>query len=112
MINIINSQNAMQPITPTNFIYNVLEILEVFLGQIQESKGFTYQELQKLKKSKVIKTYTCSICLSKLQKYNKKHVFLPCNHCFHKDCIFEWLKDNNTCPNCNYDLREYLKKNN
>ena len=30
MINIINSQNAMQPITPTNFLYNVLEILDVF----------------------------------------------------------------------------------
>ncbi|MDA9673940.1 hypothetical protein N9T73_00390 [bacterium] len=110
--NLDNLDNLIERITPTNFLYTVFEIIDVFFNKKQEIKGFTTEELKKLKKSKVRKTHICSICLSQLQRFNKKHIFLPCNHCFHKDCIFEWLKDNNTCPNCKYDLNEFLKKNN
>ncbi|KAM7274838.1 hypothetical protein ACFE04_016704 [Oxalis oulophora] len=43
---------------------------------------------------------TCPICLS---EYNTKETikFIPeCQHCFHADCIDEWLRMNGTCPVC------------
>ncbi|KAJ1429495.1 Zinc finger, RING-type [Sesbania bispinosa] len=42
----------------------------------------------------------CWICLS---EYNSKETIklIPeCKHCFHADCIDEWLRMNNTCPVC------------
>ena len=39
----------------------------------------------------------CPICLKKLD--NDK-VYLNCNHYFHKECIMNWKKRNNTCPIC------------
>tara|TARA_B100000123_G_C25724588_1_gene426256 strand:+ start:1265 stop:1639 length:375 start_codon:yes stop_codon:yes gene_type:complete len=41
----------------------------------------------------------CSICLEKYIK-NDKLINLHCSHSFHKDCLNEWLKKNNTCPQC------------
>ncbi|CAN0901843.1 Putative RING-H2 finger protein ATL21A [Linum grandiflorum] len=43
---------------------------------------------------------TCSICLS---EYNPKETLktIPgCHHCFHAECIDEWLRLNGTCPIC------------
>tara|TARA_B100000900_G_scaffold388416_1_gene380442 strand:- start:15878 stop:16249 length:372 start_codon:yes stop_codon:yes gene_type:complete len=41
----------------------------------------------------------CSICLEQYIK-NDKIINLNCSHSFHKDCLNEWLKKNNTCPQC------------
>ena len=47
-------------------------------------------------------TYTssiCSICLSEIN--DSISIFKTyCDHCFHIDCIFPWISDNTTCPNC------------
>ncbi len=45
-------------------------------------------------------TRTCTICLND----NQPPCFmtrLPCNHCFDYDCIQQWLRTQNFCPNCN-----------
>ncbi|XP_065062631.1 E3 ubiquitin-protein ligase RNF181-like [Rhopilema esculentum] len=41
----------------------------------------------------------CPICLVEFteDELGKK---LPCNHCFHSDCIIPWLKKTNSCPVC------------
>lgn len=44
--------------------------------------------------------YTCSICLSDYQPKDTIRTIPECNHCFHIDCIDEWLKINTTCPVC------------
>ena len=44
----------------------------------------------------------CSICFNVLNKC----IELPCKHCFHKDCIIPWFKNNNTCPNCRVEFIE------
>ena len=46
----------------------------------------------------------CGICLEELNSFSA----LPCGHCFHTECIYEWISKNMTCPECRVKLR--LKK--
>jgi hypothetical protein len=45
-----------------------------------------------------IREWECSICYEN----NKDNLITSsiCNHIFHKNCINEWLANNNTCPYC------------
>ena len=43
----------------------------------------------------------CSICLEEIKDSYK---VLTCNHCYHKECIIEWLNYKEECPNCRKDL--------
>jgi len=45
----------------------------------------------------------CPICLEKYV-VNDKILNLECNHKFHKGCLSEWLKNNNTCPQCRENI--------
>lgn len=42
----------------------------------------------------------CSICQSELVDTESKICKLPCNHYFHNDCVFQWLKLHGLCPIC------------
>ena len=45
----------------------------------------------------------CSICRDSLTHGTRlRH----CGHCFHADCINEWLGINTRCPVCRHDIRE------
>lgn len=43
---------------------------------------------------------TCPICLSEYRSKDTIRCIPYCRHCFHADCIDEWLRMNNTCPLC------------
>ncbi|XP_043718112.1 putative RING-H2 finger protein ATL21A [Telopea speciosissima] len=43
---------------------------------------------------------TCSICLAEYQPKETLRTIPQCQHCFHADCIDEWLRTNATCPLC------------
>jgi hypothetical protein len=46
---------------------------------------------------------SCAICMDDFKENdNKKVAELNCSkfHIFHVDCIKEWIKKNDTCPNC------------
>ena len=72
--------------------------------------------LSKLKKFKLTKKYckkgkdgklelpNCCICLSEIEK-GKEAMLLPCGHIFHSKCCLGWLKDNNTCPMCRFEIK-------
>ena len=49
----------------------------------------------------------CTICqeaITKGQDFARLHCSNIVNHCYHKECILPWLKNNNTCPVCRADL--------
>ena len=48
---------------------------------------------------------SCCICLNDVQK-NEETVLLPCGHMFHWDCCLKWLKNNNTCPMCRFEIKD------
>ena len=39
-------------------------------------------------------------------KNGDKTIILPCIHIFHSECIKNWLKTQNTCPICKFNLTE------
>lgn len=46
----------------------------------------------------IIIKMSCSICLESLQKTLR--IVTKCDHTFHKICLEDWMKENNTCPLC------------
>ncbi|KAF8403701.1 hypothetical protein HHK36_011805 [Tetracentron sinense] len=42
----------------------------------------------------------CSICLSEYRPKDTVRCIPECHHCFHADCIDEWLRMSATCPLC------------
>jgi hypothetical protein len=42
----------------------------------------------------------CSICYNKYSESTGESCKLPCNHVYHKQCIFRWLENTKTCPLC------------
>ena len=46
----------------------------------------------------------CAICLEPYcdEDWLKR---LPCEHCFHEDCILHWFKDHTLCPMCRFDCQ-------
>lgn len=42
---------------------------------------------------------SCSICMEE-HKDDDVIMELPCTHCFHEDCVTQWIQENNSCPNC------------
>lgn len=51
---------------------------------------------------------TCSICLENYNNLKCSHT-CPCGHIYHKNCIDEWFKNNDTCPLCRNNISKYLK---
>ena len=45
----------------------------------------------------------CVICLEEYDR-GESITTLPCLHLFHTDCIRSWLKSNNNCPVCKYEI--------
>ncbi|KAA0064792.1 putative RING-H2 finger protein ATL69 [Cucumis melo var. makuwa] len=42
----------------------------------------------------------CSICLSDYKPHDSVRCIPDCRHCFHSDCVDEWLRMSATCPLC------------
>lgn len=59
------------------------------------------------------KTPKCVICCEEFQ-LGQNVIKMPCDHIFERECVEPWLKTNNTCPVCRYELpvedKEYEKE--
>jgi len=60
----------------------------------------TESSLSELKKNNINE---CSVCKEEFE-LKQKVMKIPCNHCFHNDCILPWLKERNSCPVCRFEL--------
>ena len=45
----------------------------------------------------------CVVCQENIAK-GETVLILPCGHFFHPECVTPWLRKNNTCPNCRFEL--------
>ena len=46
----------------------------------------------------------CCVCQSEIQ-IGEQTVLLPCGHMYHWECCLHWLKTNNTCPICRFEIK-------
>ena len=89
-----------------NMSYEELLALEERMGNV--SKGLTKEKIDKLPREKFFKNKfsddKCIICQYEF-KNSEKLIVLPCKHCFHPDCIEEWLKNQKVCPYCKVEVK-------
>ena len=75
----------------------------------------TREALSKLKRFPLIEKFcqkkngklelpNCCICQCEIE-LGKETVLLPCGHMYHWDCCLHWLKTNNTCPMCRFEIK-------
>ncbi|KAK9942331.1 hypothetical protein M0R45_008002 [Rubus argutus] len=51
---------------------------------------------------------SCTICLEEFGAETDDVVCMPCSHAFHgKECIEKWLRENDHCPVCRFQLHVY-----
>ena len=89
-----------------NMSYEELLALEERMGNV--SKGLTKEQIDKLPRDKFSKSKyaddKCIICQYEFKNYEKV-IVLSCKHCFHPDCIEEWLKNQKVCPYCKSEVK-------
>ena len=89
-----------------NMSYEELLALEDRIGNV--NKGLTKEQINKLKKEKYVKNKfiddKCIVCQYEFKSYEKL-ILLPCKHCFHPDCITQWLEKQKICPYCKSEVK-------
>ena len=57
--------------------------------------------------TRIVKDDSCDQCSICLEDYEPDTTVrqLPCNHCFHTDCLIPWLKEHRTCPLCRHNFQ-------
>ncbi|XWS65445.1 hypothetical protein CRYUN_Cryun05aG0113100 [Craigia yunnanensis] len=96
-----NNSNTNRGMNQRPIIDNSLDLSTVVLGLegpiIESYPKIVIGESRRLPKPN---NGPCSICLSEYQPNDTIRCIPDCHHCFHVDCIDEWLQMNATCPLC------------
>ena len=67
-------------------------------------KRFPLSEKHCKKNNGKMELPNCCICQNEIELGNET-VLLPCGHMYHWDCCLQWLKTNNTCPICRFEIK-------
>ncbi|XP_022996486.1 RING-H2 finger protein ATL66 [Cucurbita maxima] len=54
----------------------------------------------------------CCICLGVFEDGEKVKILALCHHCFHSECVDQWLRLQSSCPLCRISLRAADNSNN
>jgi hypothetical protein len=100
-----------------NFFEEILRILQPNMQQSERNahpptskenlsklKEFNMSEKYCKKENNKVELPNCCICLEEIS-LGEKSILLPCGHMFHSNCIVTWLKKNNTCPMCRFEIK-------
>ncbi|KAL7038845.1 hypothetical protein ACKWTF_009712 [Chironomus riparius] len=66
----------------------------------------TQEEMEELEVPSNISCESCVICISNLNLDTDRLRLLPCEHVFHENCLFNWLKMHAICPLCRHVLKD------
>ena len=65
------------------------------------------EEEKEKEKNQIDDNIKCPICLEQI-KHNDCALVTNCGHCYHRNCIGEWLKKSPKCPVCNGKILDEL----
>ena len=71
---------------------------------LKKLKRFNLEERFCKKNNGKIEMPNCCVCQSEIQ-IGEQTVLLPCGHMYHWECCLHWLKTNNTCPICRFEIK-------
>ena len=109
---IINGQDEPSPLSSfftsiiSISITNYVDSLEEKEEKKQEKEdNFIYLSFSDFDdKSKEIHK-ECPICIEEFKENCKKKLVLTdCNHCYHENCLREWISQHNNCPVCRHQF--------
>lgn len=101
----LSQEDHQQYPNPDNMTYEELLELEEKIGNV--SKGLSSDQIDKIKmkmySSKIYRNDKCIICQFEFKESEQVKVLL-CDHCFHKECLDEWLQNEKKCPVCKKEV--------
>ena len=86
-----------------SFCHPCIYLMKAFFIKCKNNYKINKIPIIKIRSNDNLLLDECSICLERYDK-NDKIMNLKCNHKFHKDCLNEWLQNNNTCPQCRENI--------
>ncbi|CAL0327911.1 unnamed protein product [Lupinus luteus] len=88
------SSHAPPPPPPQGLDSDLIKKLPIMLYQVPpEHGGGACEESE------------CCICLGEFKDGEKVKVLPKCEHCFHCECVDEWLNHHSSCPLCRSSLK-------
>eukprot|EP01083_Nonionella_stella_P126835 384152_1 len=87
----------------TDSLFKSKSFSERFLGDAREMSSTMFLNYNKDDDDD---NYMCTICFEAFEPHDSIGK-LMCNHIFHKQCIYSWLKKNATCPLCREDVEKF-----
>jgi len=75
-------------------------------SSVFNSCTMTQEEMEDLEIPSKTSCENCVICISNINANTEKLRLLPCEHVFHENCLFSWLKWHAICPLCRHVLKD------
>lgn len=79
--------------------------VKVGVSEAARAKHLMLQSYSNVCKERKVTDDTCTICQHCFAEDDQVYV-LPCQHCFHDQCVATWFKVSKVCPVCKYEISD------